>query len=351
MSESSRAASGPGGASASGPTKVAVCLCTCARPEPLAECLAAIAAALRAHPEPGLVAVVVVDNAPGGRAGAVCAEAAAALPVPLRVVEEPERGISFARNRAVREALAAGADAVAFLDDDDLPHPDWLARLLARARETGAELVFGGWVFSTAEPLRGWQRDLKLFRAPDLAVTNRFGLPAAAGTYNVLIARRLLERMAAAGDHPPFAPALARTGGSDTDFFLRARASGASFAIAPDSLVTRRWDASRTTFAGVLRRGFRLGHSNALHDRAVLPPERQRHKRRRVALRLARRLLATPLHLLPPRRFARHAFDVARLAGDAAARFGERRYLYYGSEADVPSEAGEPGAPGKASSR
>src|SRR5690606_429303 len=127
MSESSRAASGPGGASASGPTKVAVCLCTCARPEPLAECLAAIAAALRAHPEPGLVAVVVVDNAPGGRAGAVCAEAAAALPVPLRVVEEPERGISFARNRAVREALAAGADAVAFLDDDDLPHPDWLA--------------------------------------------------------------------------------------------------------------------------------------------------------------------------------------------------------------------------------
>lgn len=332
--------------------KVAVCLCTCARPALLAECLAAIAEALRAHPEPALVAVVVVDNAPGGRAAEICAAAAAALPVPLVFVEERERGISFARNRALREALAAGADAIAFLDDDDLPRPDWLARLLARARGTGAELVFGGWRFSDAEPLRGWQGDLKLFRAPDLAVANRFGLPAAAGTYNVLIARSLLERMQPEAPERAFAAALARTGGGDTDFFLRAQAAGAHWAIAPDSLVTRRWEAARTTFAGVLRRAFRLGHSNALHDLAALPPARQRHKRRRVALRLARRLLATPLHLLPPRRFARHAFEVARLAGDASARFGERRYLYYGGDGTEQS-AGRGGAAGSgnASSR
>src|SRR5690606_5741127 len=124
--------------------RIAICICTCERPAALRECLEAVDRALRAAPpRDAELALVVVDNRPDGRAAAVCDALGANLPCPLRFAEERERGVSFARNRAVSVALAAGAELICFLDDDDIPDPDWLARLVARQRETGAELVFG----------------------------------------------------------------------------------------------------------------------------------------------------------------------------------------------------------------
>lgn len=309
--------------------RIAVCVCTCARPALLRECLAAVAAGLRAAPPPeSELAVFVVDNRPDGQAAAVCAALRDALPGPLRFAEEPERGISFARNRALREALDWGADLVAFLDDDDLPEPDWLARLVARQRATGADLVFGAWRWPHDLALRPWQRDIKFFRPADFAARTRFGLPAAAGTFNVAIGRPLLERMAEEG--PWLRPQFALAGGGDTDFFVRAHRSGARHVLATDSLVVRRWEPGRTTFAGVLRRAFRVGNTSALQDREALEPGAFRRKRRRVVLRLARLLAVAPLHLAPPRRFARHAFEIARLSGDAYGRWLDGRFRYYG---------------------
>lgn len=311
--------------------RIAVCLCTCARPTLLRECLAAIAAGLRAAPPPdATLAVFVVDNRPDGRATAVCDALRETLPCPLRFVEEHERGITFARNRAVTEALAWGADLVTFVDDDDLPDPDWLARLVARQRATGADLVFGAWRWPADLALRPWQRDLKFFRAADFEAFNRFGLPAAAGTFNVALGRPLLERMAAEG--PWFRPQFALAGGSDTDLFVRAHRSGARHALAADSRVVRRWEPERTTVGGVLRRAFRVGNTSALQDREALDPRAFRHKRWRVALRLARLLVATPLHLAPSRRLARHAFEIVRLAGDAYGRWWDGRFRYYGGD-------------------
>ncbi len=50
---------------------------------------------------------------------------------PVEYVAEPERGIARARNRAV--AACADVDFVAFIDDDEVPEPDWLSRC-ARCR-------------------------------------------------------------------------------------------------------------------------------------------------------------------------------------------------------------------------
>ena len=89
------------------------------------------------------VEIIVVDNAPNGEVRALGERMAAEMPIALHVVEEPQRGISFACNRAVAEAFDRGAHLLAFIDDDDLPHPDWLLRLIEKQRETGAQLVFG----------------------------------------------------------------------------------------------------------------------------------------------------------------------------------------------------------------
>jgi glycosyltransferase involved in cell wall biosynthesis len=77
----------------------------------------------------------------------------------VRVIYPPEpRGVAYARNLGIQEA---GAQWVAFLDDDDLWAPDKLGRQLAAARETGA-----GWVFASALAVDDGMRPLELFRAP-----------------------------------------------------------------------------------------------------------------------------------------------------------------------------------------
>ena len=125
--------------------RVAVCICTCDRAALLARVLAVLARVELDDLPPENVLLLVVDNRPDGQARAVCERQRPRLPMPLRFVEEPRPGISFARNRAVAAARAWGADLVAFLDDDDVPATDWLWQLVQRQRETEADLVFGFW--------------------------------------------------------------------------------------------------------------------------------------------------------------------------------------------------------------
>jgi glycosyltransferase involved in cell wall biosynthesis len=97
--------------------RVTVVICTCQRPQTLARCLAAVA---RLH-YPS-VAVVVVDNAPAG--GEV---AAIARRFGAEYRAAPVRGVSRARNIGAR---AAEGEIVAYVDDDMVPHPDWLQRIV-----------------------------------------------------------------------------------------------------------------------------------------------------------------------------------------------------------------------------
>ena len=59
----------------------------------------------------------------------------------LDYVLEPEPGIPFGRNRAAKEAIAAGHDLLAFVDDDEVVADDWLVNLIAGYRQSGAVLL------------------------------------------------------------------------------------------------------------------------------------------------------------------------------------------------------------------
>lgn len=296
---------------------LAICVATCGRPALLERLLQRLAEIDFAATAPPGTFLVVVDNSPDGGARAICEGRREALGLPLRFAEEPTRGISFARNRALRVAFAHGADFVAFLDDDDLPRHDWLGPLLAAQAADGAELVFGCWELPQ-EPFRGPLRDAKFFRAPDVSRINRYGLPQWAGTYNVLIARALLARLAP--DGVAFAPELALIGGSDTDLFIRAARGGARIAAAPTSLVVRGWDAGRCTWRGVLRRAFRNGVSHATMERRHLAPGAFKRRFRKGLVGAGRayaRLLVVPLMLIrgDAERRTRILLDAARRTG------------------------------------
>jgi len=241
--------------------RVAICVCTHSRPQGLSQLLVTMQDIdLRGYNPEG-VELIVIDNSPNSETRDICAQAAPRLPIRIHYTQEPEAGITYARNHAVAVALERGADFVAFIDDDDQPRPDWLIRLLDRQVVTRADLVFGTWVLDTDMPQ--WARDSGIFRSPTRSKQEkkggRYGLPHCASTCNILAGRDILERVATTG--PIFSHAFCYSGGEDKDFFIRAQSLGASLASAENSIIHRNHEPERYTAAGLLRRGFKNGCS------------------------------------------------------------------------------------------
>ncbi|MYM76017.1 glycosyltransferase [Duganella sp. FT134W] len=181
---------------------VDICIATYRRPAQLATLLAALAhhggASVRCR-------IIVIDNDAGGSARAAAASAAGATPVLYQI--EPCQNIALARNRAL--ALCT-ADYVAFIDDDEIPHPHWLHALLACARRYQADAVFGPVHALLPPQAPAWLR--ACYRKPP----RRTGSPVVwGGAGNVLL------RRAALGPAPWFDPHFGLTGGEDTEFFHR----------------------------------------------------------------------------------------------------------------------------------
>lgn len=226
---------------------VAICVITFRRPAGLAALLDGLAA-LREPPDTR-IRVVVIDNDPAGEARAAVASSAVATRWPVHAGVEPRRGIPQARNAAV--AAARDADFVAFVDDDEVPHPDWLAELVAVQRRTGADVVTGPVLPRFACDPPPWVVCGRFFERPRFSD----GAPVHyAYTSNVLFSTRLLP-----ADQPAFDERFALTGGEDTHFFLRARLSGARIVWADRAVVTETVPASRARLSWLARRSYRKG--------------------------------------------------------------------------------------------
>jgi succinoglycan biosynthesis protein ExoM len=242
---------------------VAVCVITYRRPEGLGRLLEAFTK-LDVDPEAIVPTFVIVDNDAEESARAVV-EGAAEL-TRLVYAVEPERGIPFARNRAVREA--AGCDFVVFIDDDEIPEPAWLTELVATQQRTGADVVTGPVLPVFEEPPAAWVDAGGFFERP------RFPPDAVipyATTSSVLISRPLLDR------YPkPFNEAMRFTGGTDTHLFLRLHKDGAVIVWADGAVVSETFPASRTTLRWILARQYRRGNTLSLCHVDLDPSMRRR---------------------------------------------------------------------------
>src|SRR2546422_10702578 len=98
------------------PRLCTVVICTRDRPESLDRCLGAVGAL--DYPS---FDVLVVDNGSSATGTREVAERWGA-----RCTVEPRPGLSRARNRGAGEAQG---DLIAYLDDDALPEPGWLAAI------------------------------------------------------------------------------------------------------------------------------------------------------------------------------------------------------------------------------
>ena len=116
---------------------VTVIICTLDRAALLRRCLDGLVGQTIARDR---FEVVVVANAVSGDTVAVVENHVAALPN-LRLITEPVLGTSRARNTGL---AAATTPLLAYIDDDAIPRPDWLHRLLDAFDQPERPQIVGG---------------------------------------------------------------------------------------------------------------------------------------------------------------------------------------------------------------
>jgi succinoglycan biosynthesis protein ExoM len=183
---------------------------------------------------------IVMDNDPMGSAAKV------ANRPDVRYRREARRGISYARNSLIE--AAEDYDAVAFIDDDESPDPNWLDELLRVQAAYDADLVAGPVLPKFEEPVPEWIIRGKFFdrgrHATGTIVTH-------AGAGNLLVTRRVIEAM-----KPCFSEDFALSGGEDTEFIRRALRLGFKVVWADEAIAEEWVPASRCSALWLCHRAY-----------------------------------------------------------------------------------------------
>lgn len=301
--------------------KTAVCIATYNRPLMLVSLLRSLDRLVLAPADQDLV-LVIVDNDARGSAATAIERARATTRWPIVAGMQPERNIALARNRSIDLALDAGADAIAFVDDDEEVAADWLAELLRVRSESGADIVAGPVRNGYPAEVPAWIRDSGL---PDRRQAVRPHAPLLADTSNSLVMRRVFDLVPEGFD-----PRFGLSGGSDSVFFTRAAQAGARTAWAANAWVAETLPETRATTRWILRRGFRSGNAEVFVSRATKPVTQWLPRRLgSAAYRIGRgTVMLVPAAFKGRAALTRSARDVAVGLGTIAGLLGYR-YIEY----------------------
>lgn len=211
---------------------------------------------------------LVVDNNCSDNTADVVQRYIAEEKIPgLRIVPEPEQGLTPARLRGVR---SSSAPWIAFVDDDCFLRPDWIANAVAFAASHPAAGAFGGKValdweveppsyaraftYCFAEQDHGDTERKVPFLAGAGLVVNRTALTACGWSEGPLVADRVGKSLVSGGD---------------VEIALRIAGSGREMWYVPQCELHHQIPARRTTLHYMVSMNRNLGISQALADALV----------------------------------------------------------------------------------
>jgi glycosyltransferase involved in cell wall biosynthesis len=229
---------------------ISVCVCTFKRPDLLRELLEGLVG----QNTRGAFAysIIVVDNDRLESGRPTVERFQHATPGMVNYFVEAEQSIAKARNTAVGHA---SGDLVAFIDDDEVPGPDWLHILHTALARFQADGILGPVEPRFVIPPPAWAIKAGLFKRPN-GLGRRTGSVlhwSQTGTGNVLLRRAVLGQA-----DGPFRLEFG-SGGEDTDFFRRAMARGGLFLWCDEAVVYETVPVERTRLSFQLRRALLRG--------------------------------------------------------------------------------------------
>ncbi len=277
--------------------------------------------------------VVENDTTPASEATVLAFGGVLANGCAIDYVLEPELGIPFGRNRAAKEAIAASADVLCFVDDDEVVARDWLDRLVQGYRDSSAVLL--GAPLRAAGPA-GQETGLQRLMLRN--ISNRYldkeQAAARKATLNdtggvTIVTNNWLGETRLFTEHGLwFDETMRMTGGTDAKFYAQTVEKGLTVGWVPDAFVYETVPPGRLSFWYQAARG--RDQSNT-------------HMRRKMGTRpfnAALGFLSVPVRLLallgaialmpfqPDRRYIQIARTLGWLVGVLGIPFGYKSALY-----------------------
>lgn len=232
------------------------------------------------------------------------------IPFPDHHIRVSERGYSTVRNAAIEWVLNRRADALIFIDDDEVAPSDWLAKMTAAWEKYNGDVITGP-VEQVLPPSTS-----RLIKTLHLLERNYYAesgsLIKYANSNNTLVSRRVLEAMG-----PAFHPALNQIGGEDTLFFHQCYLQGFTIYWDNDLLIQEPTLPERAKIAYVIKRWYKYG-TNSIYINKILFP----NKWEKVSFQLIRatsivtiKRLLLSIAKLDSRKFGETICLVAKLVG------------------------------------
>ncbi len=228
--------------------KVSICIATYKRPHGLERLMEGINRLKFNKITLPDIEVVVVDNDASGSAQDLCDRIKTEFTWPLKYDIEPTQGVTFARNRAIKNS-SEKSNFIVMIDDDEVPRSNWLEEFLLTQQEYDADIVTGP-VFPCFE-----EQDL-----PEWICNGNFFIPRlhqtgtlleTAFTNNVLVRAERLKKL-----NVIFDQRFAIKGAEDTHLFMRLHSQGYKIVWANEAIVDEWIPPSRTNLNWILQRGY-----------------------------------------------------------------------------------------------
>jgi glycosyltransferase involved in cell wall biosynthesis len=207
--------------------------------------------------------VVVVDNDDRQSAREIVDTARATSPISIIYDVEPERSISHARNRSVKNA---DGDLIAFIDDDEFPEETWLLNHLETLRLSNADGVLGPVRPHFDADTPRWLVRSGLCERPRFKTGTVIRDSLYTRTGNVLARKSLFT-----GPDGRFDPKYGRSGGGDAVFFKKMIQKGKIFVWCDEACVFEAIPPERQTRAYYVKRAFTRGMTEAWETRFLRP--------------------------------------------------------------------------------
>ncbi|HXV31298.1 MAG TPA: glycosyltransferase family A protein [Sinorhizobium sp.] len=241
----------------------------------------------------------------------------------LLYVLETELGIPFGRNRAAKEAIAADADLLVFMDDDEVAAEDWLDRLVAGYRQSNAVLL-GAPLRANAPdgPLTLMQRTMyrnveARYAQKEARAKKRASLH---GTDRVtIVTNNWLAELSLFTRHGIwFDEEMRFTGGTDSKFYAQVRAKGLPTGWVADAFVYETVPPERLSFTYQYRRARDQSNTNIRRKKQ----SESRPAITGLALIPAKIVISMALMIGVPLTGGKTLLDLARTLGWISGRLG-----------------------------